>query len=241
MIDPRFVRTRMTALASLTVICALAPAPLLAQNATPDAKRGAEIAAQGTPNGAPACVSCHDVNGNPDGSGTFPRLFGLPAAYIAKQIGDYKNKTRVNGIMAPVADKLSAQDIADVAAYYAVAKQPFPKTDRPDRAALEAGQILAVHGNEAKKVPACNNCHGPGGAGEPPALPPLAGQFAPYIVAQLQAWQRGERKNDNGAQMSAWVRNLDDADIRGVAAYYQQVVRTMAQNGVQNGKPAGKP
>lgn len=232
----RFVRARIAVLASLAA-CTLAPAQLLAQGVTPDAKRGADIAAQGTPAGAPACVSCHDVNGNPDGSGTFPRLFGLPATYIAKQIGDYKNKTRVNDVMEPVADNLTAQDIADVAAYFAGTRPPYPQTDTPDRALLDAGQILAAHGNEAKKVPACNNCHGPGGAGEPPALPPLAGQFAPYIVAQLQAWQHGERKNDGGGQMSAWIKNLDDADIRAVAAYYQQAIRAV----VGKAAPAGKP
>ena len=38
----------------------------------PDAKLGAVIAAQGTPNGAPACAQCHAFNGVSDGSGAFP-------------------------------------------------------------------------------------------------------------------------------------------------------------------------
>jgi hypothetical protein len=38
----------------------------------PDAKHGAVIAAQGTPNGAPACAQCHAFNGVSDGSGAFP-------------------------------------------------------------------------------------------------------------------------------------------------------------------------
>ena len=54
-----------------------------------DAQAGARIAEEGTSAGAPACVSCHGVDGNPDGSGTFPRLFGLPQNYLFKQLGDY--------------------------------------------------------------------------------------------------------------------------------------------------------
>ncbi|HEY8132867.1 MAG TPA: hypothetical protein VII12_13365, partial [Thermoanaerobaculia bacterium] len=55
----------------------------------PDAKHGADIVAHGTAAGAPPCETCHSVNGNPDGSGTFPRLFALPAYYLAKQLTDY--------------------------------------------------------------------------------------------------------------------------------------------------------
>jgi len=71
---------------------------------------------------------------------------------------------------------------------------------------------------------ACNNCHGPGGSGEPPAIPLLAGQFDPYIAAQLRDWRDGTRKNDGGQQMAGLAKRLDDRDIAAVAAYYQQVV-----------------
>jgi cytochrome c553 len=47
--------------------------------------------------------------------------------------------------------------------------------------------------------------------------------IAPYMVSELQLWQRGIRKNDGGAQMSDLVQRLDERDIVAVAAYYQQV------------------
>jgi cytochrome c553 len=189
----------------------------------PDAKHGADIVAHGTAAGAPPCETCHSVNGNPDGSGTFPRLFALPAYYLAKQLTDYKAGTRTSDIMQPIAQMLSADDIADVAAFYAGANAPLPSLAAPDPALVAAGQQLAMVGNAAKAVPACDNCHGPGGTGLPPAIPALAGQFAPYAVSELQLWQRGIRKNDGGAQMSDLVQRLDERDIAAVAAYYQQV------------------
>jgi len=68
----------------------------------------------------------------------------------------------------------------------------------------------------------CDNCHGPGGSGEPPVIPYLAGQYAHYIVFTLQMWQEGFRKNSPNA-MEVIAKKLDDQEIAAVAAYYQQV------------------
>jgi len=200
----------------------------LAQTTEPDAQRGAEIAAKGTSAGAPRCVACHSVAGSPDGSGTFPRLFGLPRFYLVKQLDDFKAKLRTNDIMAPVAQLLSPQDIANVAAFYAAAIEPLPPFAASEPGLVAVGQKLAVEGSADKSVPACNDCHGPGGIGEPPAIPSLAGQFAPYVAAQLRDWRNGTRKNDGGQQMAGLAKRIDDRDIAAVAAYYQQVVTTSA-------------
>ena len=69
----------------------------------PDATHGAVIAAQGTPNGTPACAQCHAFNGVSDGSGAFPRIAGQSAYYLAKQLRDFATGVRVNAIMTPVA------------------------------------------------------------------------------------------------------------------------------------------
>jgi cytochrome c553 len=212
--------------ATAILVASTAVAP--ADATTPDAKRGAEIAAQGTSGGAPGCVACHDAAGNPDGSGTFPRLFGLPQPYLVKQLDDFKAKLRTNDIMAPVAELMSPQEIAEVAAFYTAATEPLPPLAGSDPGLVAAGQKLAVEGSADKAIPACNNCHGPGGVGEPPAIPSLAGQFDPYIAAQLRDWRNGTRKNGGGQQMAGLAKRLDDRDIAAVAAYYQQVVITSA-------------
>ena len=137
---------------------------------------------------------------------------------------EWQAKLRTNDIMAAVAELMSPQEIADVAAYYAAATEPLPPFAASDPALVAAGQKLAVEGRADKAIPACNNCHGPGGSGEPPAIPWLAGQFDPYIAAQLRDWRDGTRKNDGGQQMAGLAKRLDDRDIAAVAAYYQQVV-----------------
>src|ERR1700758_4289406 len=48
--------------------------------------RGAIIAAQGTPTGAPPCAQCHAFNGVSDATGAVPRLAGQSAYYLANQL-----------------------------------------------------------------------------------------------------------------------------------------------------------
>jgi cytochrome c553 len=222
----------MASLAELTMNIAHGQAPPRG-----DAKRGERIAAEGTQAGAPACVSCHGVEGNPDGSGTFPRLFGLARAYLAKQLRDYAAGRRSNDLMTQIAKGLSVQETADVAAYYAAAKEPLPSFPAGDKGLIIRGERLAAVGDQSKQVPACNNCHGPGGTGQRPLIPYLAGQFAPYMTQQLSLWQQGVRKNDGGKQMTTVTKRLSDHDFAAVAAYYQQVDTTAAPAA---GQPATK-
>lgn len=71
--------------------------------------------------GIPGCNSCHGPAGI--GVGTaFPRLAGLPKAYIAAQLAAWQKGTRENDpqhLMQTIARKLSTAQIDAVAAYYA--------------------------------------------------------------------------------------------------------------------------
>jgi cytochrome c553 len=187
----------------------------------PDRQHGAVIAAQGM-GGAPPCAQCHAFNGVSDASGAFPRLAGQSAYYLAEQLHDFASGVRANAFMTPIARPLTADDIADVAAYYAELDAPFLPLRKPDEALVKTGEQLAKVGSEHRRIQACDNCHGPGGAGEPPALPYLAGQYAQYIALELRMWQRGFRKNSPD-EMAVVAKALDDQEIAAVAAYYQQV------------------
>jgi cytochrome c553 len=189
----------------------------------PDVSRGAVIAAQGTATGAAACALCHAFNGISDGSGAFPRIAAQPAFYLARQLRAFASGDRANAVMSPIAKVLSDDDIADVTAYYAGVKAPYLPLARPAPALIDHGEQLAKVGSAAKDLPACNNCHGPGGTGEPPAIPYLAGQYAQYITFELQMWQRGYRKNSQDTMLRI-AGKLDDRDIAALAAYYQQVL-----------------
>ncbi|HME40465.1 MAG TPA: c-type cytochrome [Steroidobacteraceae bacterium] len=188
----------------------------------PIAARGAVIAAQGAAGGAPACAQCHAYNGASDGSGAFPRLAGQSASYLAKELRDYASGVRTNAVMTPIAKGLSPDDTADVAAYYANVNAPYLPLASPDPLLIKRGEQLATNGDAAMELQSCNNCHGPGGAGELPAIPYLAGQYAHYIAFQLTMWQRGFRNNSPDA-MADIAKRLGAQDIAAVAAYYQQV------------------
>jgi cytochrome c553 len=188
----------------------------------PDFKRGAVIAAQGTATGAPGCAQCHAFNGASDGSGAFPRIAGQSAHYLAKQLRDFGSNLRVNAIMSPIAKALTPDDIADVAAYYASLDAPFLPLRNPDPVLVKSGEQLAKVGSAARGIQACDNCHGPGGAGEPPAIPYLAGQYSHYVALELRMWQRGFRKNSPN-EMADVAKLLNEQEIAAVAAYYQQV------------------
>jgi cytochrome c553 len=193
------------------------------QERTPIA-RGAVIAAQGTPTGAPPCSQCHAFNGVSDASGAFPRIAGQSASYLAEQLHNFASGLRTSALMTPIAKalSLSPDNIADVAAYYASQNAPFLPLKPGDPALVKRGEQLAKIGSAKQRIQACDNCHGPSGAGEPPAIPYLAGQYAHYIAFTLQMWRQGFRKS-SPESMEVVAKKLDDQDIEAVAAYYQQV------------------
>jgi cytochrome c553 len=220
---------RSIAQAALLIVVSLTSgAPVRAQEAArvPDPRRGAVIAAQGTPQGAPACAQCHAFNGESDGSGAFPRLAQQSAEYLRKELHEFASGVRSSALMSQIAKSMSSDDIADVAAYYAATSAPFVPQKSADPALLKRGEELARVGSEAEQIPACNSCHGPSGAGEPPAIPYLAGQYGQYITLNLEMWQKGYRKNSAGG-MAAVASKLSAGDVAAVSAYYQQLAPSL--------------
>jgi cytochrome c553 len=213
----------------LCSLLTIAATIVVASRATPqdtrrpaDAERGAVIAAQGNTAKAPACARCHGFDGASDGSGAFPRIAGQSASYLSQQLRAYGSGVRANAIMAPIARALSPEDIGDVASYYASLKTPFPLLADANLDLVKRGKQLAETGNATKGIPGCDDCHGAEGAGRPPLLPYLAGQYASYTALQLRMWKRGYR-GDNPETMVLFANELDDQEIAAVAAYYQQV------------------
>jgi len=68
------------------------------------------------------------------------------------------------------------------------------------------------------KAMMCQACHGLDGLSKTPDAPNIAGQTEPYLVAQLQAFKSGVRKND---AMS--VIALSDKDIEDLAVYFSAI------------------
>lgn len=167
---------------------------------------------------AATCAACHGSDGNSI-SPTFPKLAGQSAAYIAKELHDFKSGTRQNAIMQAMAAGLTDQDILDLAAWYS---SQTIKSGAANPELVEQGRTLYLGGDQAEGVPACAACHGPAGQGMGPAgWPALAGQHAQYLVGQLDAWRASKRTNDPNSMMQDVAHNLTDNQIKAVASYLQ--------------------
>ena len=67
------------------------------------------------------------------------------------------------------------------------------------------------------KSATCAACHGTNGISNNPLWPNLAGQKQAYLVSALEMYRDGRRQN---VMMSGMAKNLSDADIANLAAYY---------------------
>ena len=140
------------------------------------------------------CVACHGVSGN-SATDQFPNIAGQVPGYIAAQLAEYKSGARNNPIMAGMAAPLSAQDMANLDAYYSSLESKKGAITPAQEADALAGGKIYRGGYKPYNIAACMGCHGPSGHGIPPAFPRLSGQHAAYIEAQLLAFKSGARKN----------------------------------------------
>ena len=160
-----------------------------------------------------ACFTCHGLKGEGDGRDA-PRLAGLDAGYLHRQLDDYANGRREHAAMREIARKLGDGDRSKVSAYYA-SLQPGAW---PVDARNTAGARIYDKGDPARGLPACASCHGESGAGDA-ANPPLAGQPAAYIAGQLTAWREAKRNNDPLGEMRRVSRLLSPAELEAVARH----------------------
>jgi cytochrome c553 len=86
----------------------------------------------------------------------------------------------------------------------------------PSASVCAAGDVKA---GRAKAL-MCQTCHGLDGLSKAPDAPNIAGQIEPYIVAQLQAFKSGTRKNE---AMSVVAPSLSETDIEDLAAYFSAI------------------
>ena len=161
------------------------------------------------------CVACHGEGGNSTVP-TFPRLAGLQAEYLAKQLTDFMSGKRKSDVMAPMIAQIKNDDIAGLAAYFAAQTPARGIAGDAQRAA--AGKLIFDDGNTSSGLPACTGCHQAGGAGNE-RYPRLAGQHAPYTLAQMQQFKAGTRSNDKARVMRSVAERMSEDEMAAVAEY----------------------
>jgi cytochrome c553 len=181
---------------------------------------------------AATCVACHGASGNSTNP-AWPSLAGQNAAYVKAQLKYWHDKTRVDpsGIMPSQAANLSAQDMDDLAAYFAL---QVPTGGEADPTYWQAGEKLYRGGDPSRNIPACMACHGPVARGVPASgYPELRGQHSVYVLAQLQQYAADTRysRDDKGVAtgglydqiMHTIASRLSQEDMRNLASYVQGV------------------
>lgn len=196
-------------LAGLLTLAGVAVAPdAPAQGASGNPERARSIASA-------VCSGCHGADGN-SVQPAHPKLAGLQAQYIAKQLKDYQAGRRVNEVMGPVAGNLSPENVEDLAAYYSQQK-PAPGAVR-DTSLVELGRKVYVDGNADSGVPSCTGCHYPDGSGTA-RFPRLAGQHPEYTLKQLKQFGAAKRENDRGLVMQSVALRMTEQEMKAVAEY----------------------
>ena len=158
------------------------PSATAAAPAGPDRQRGRLLAETGDERiGVQSCANCHGPGG--EGMGTpNPYLAGQPSSYLKAALGAWKSGARntdPSRNMPLIAHRLSDEDIAALAAYYAA--QPAPSPERfltnvpsgsiakpatapassPTRSGVTATKGIGVEQGE----PTSGGAQGPGGGG----------------------------------------------------------------------------
>jgi cytochrome c553 len=167
------------------------------------------------------CIGCHGIVGY---QASFPEVHKVPmisgqgAKYIASALNAYKKGDRKHPTMRGIADSLSDQDIADVAAYYTqsgvVAGRELPA--KPARQPSAEVAALLQKG-------ACVSCHGDNFS-KPidPSYPKLAGQHADYLFVALKAYKgegNAQLVGRGNAVMGGVAKQFSNAELKALAGY----------------------
>ena len=163
------------------------------------------------------CTACHGENGV-SSSGLYPNLAGMKAEFIYKQLDDFRAGKRMWGAMNGIAQALSSDASADVAAYFANRTRANDSHAADNDGEYDSPKRLVNIGDPARGIAACSSCHGPNAYKL--GAPSLQGQQPDYIERQLAAFAQGVRQNDINEQMRTIATQLEPEEMRAIAEYY---------------------
>lgn len=174
-----------------------------------DAASGAQL------NESLMCSSCHGKEGLPP-TNRWPSVAGQLESYTYKMLLDYqsgaRNEDNRANIMTAVADMMTPQDMADVAAYYASLQAPTLQQ--------QAAPTLVTDGDKGRLITACASCHGLSGQGGIKGTPAITGQTAETLKRALEMYRSGDRDSDLYSVMRQASQRLTDSEIDSLADYY---------------------
>lgn len=163
------------------------------------------------------CIGCHGIKGY---QASFPEVYRVPmisgqnAKYIVAALNAYKKGERKHPTMRGIAETLSEQDMADMAAYYELhgktdAAVPAPAApDAKVAALLQKGACISCHGDNFSKP-------------VDPSYPKIAGQHKDYLYVALKSYKTENQATwgrSNGV-MGGIAKQFSNAELKAMANY----------------------
>lgn len=188
----------------------------LAQEVKGDAKAGETKNAM--------CIGCHGIKGY---QASFPEIYKVPmisgqgGKYITAALNAYKKGERKHPTMRSIAESLTDQDIADLAAYYST-HGVVQGAELPAKPAKEPSADVQALLNKAN----CASCHG-ANFSKPidPAYPKIAGQHSDYLFVALKAYKtdNNPKVGRGNAIMAGMAKQYTNAELKLLANYLASV------------------
>jgi cytochrome c553 len=203
----------LTTMFALAVACVTVSAQ--AQKITGNAENGSKKVAM--------CVGCHGIIGY---QASFPEVHKVPmiagqsATYLASALAAYKSGDRRHPTMRAIADTLTEQDIADLAAYYSELGVQDGDAPQPTAAKQPSERVQALISRD--KDNACTKCHGVNfNTPNDGTVAKLAGQHADYLYVALKAYKIDKHMTigrSNGV-MSGQAKKFSNAELKELSNY----------------------
>lgn len=183
------------------------------------------------------CAGCHGAYGQGGKGGEYPRLAGLPASFIARQMLLFRDRSRKNMAMVEYVDhrQMPDPDIRDISAYLAAIELPskLPPADESSpgfdayRRLLDSERVVQipraagdVERGESLYWRECGSCHGRDGRGDhEDGVPMLAGQYTSYLWRQVDKYLAGARIHDPSAPEERLLAAFTREELRDIFAY----------------------
>jgi cytochrome c553 len=183
------------------------------------------------------CAGCHGPYGEGGKEGEYPRLAGLPAEFIARQLLLFRSRDRTNLAMVEYVDhrQMPDEDIAHIAVYLADIDLPnrLPPLD-PNTTEINAYQRL-LDAERVVQIPRapgdvdrggrlyrreCASCHGQDGSADAKAgVPMLAGQYTDYLWRQIPKYIDKRRIHDPEDPAFELLAKFSEENLRDILAY----------------------
>ena len=194
---------------SLVFVASVTALGVHAQDIKGDAKAGEGKIAM--------CIGCHGIKGY---QASFPEVYKVPmisgqgGQYIAAALHAYQKGERKHPSMRGIAEGLSDQDIADIAAYYEASGNAPSATAGAAVASGKAADLLAKG--------TCVSCHGDN-FNKPidPSYPKVAGQHADYLFVALKSYKTEGQASwgrSNGI-MGGIAKQFTNAELKVLAGF----------------------